>query len=122
MAAAQTATIQEHADTPPRAAKGLRLSQEIIVVALAAMLFAAFSLLLPNFASPENLLSLLRSVSVLGIAMALLVIGRGIDLSLIATMAISVGWTLSLIGAGHAPVSRSPAASGWRSWSASPTG
>src|SRR5262249_3781956 len=32
----------------------------------------------------------------LGVAMALVVIGRGIDLSLVATMAISVAWTLQL--------------------------
>jgi ribose transport system permease protein len=76
-------------------------TQERIVLCLALALFAGFSLLLSGFATQENLLSLVRSVSVLGIlglAMAVVVIGRGIDLSLVATMAISVAWTLALAG------------------------
>lgn len=76
-----------------------RLSQEIIVLLLAVALFAALSIFVSGFASAANLLSLVRGVSVLGIlgvAMALVVIGRGIDLSLVATMAISVAWTLAL--------------------------
>jgi ribose transport system permease protein len=76
------------------------LSQERIVFILAALLFAAFALFVDGFASAANLLSLVRGVSVLGIlgiGMALVVIGRGINLSLVATMAISVAWTLSLI-------------------------
>ena len=80
-----------------------RLSQEKIVFILAVLLFAAFSLFLPGFFTASNFLSLIRSVSVLGIlgiAMALAVIGRGIDLSLVALMAISVAWTLQLAGAG----------------------
>ncbi|MFT3821609.1 MAG: ABC transporter permease [Rubrivivax sp.] len=75
------------------------LSQERIVLLLALLLFAGFSLGLPGFAAHDNLLSLVRSVAVLGIlglAMAFVVIGRGIDLSLVAVMAISVAWTLAL--------------------------
>jgi ribose transport system permease protein len=74
-------------------------TQERIVLCLALLLFVGFSLFLSGFANQENLLSLVRSVSVLGIlglAMALVVIGRGIDLSLVSTMAISVAWTLAL--------------------------
>jgi ribose transport system permease protein len=79
------------------------LSQERIVLLLAVLLFAGFSLGLPGFAQHDNLLSLVRSVAVLGIlglAMAFVVIGRGIDLSLVAVMAISVAWTLALAGSG----------------------
>lgn len=95
------------APAPPRAARlhAGWLSQERIVLLLAVLLFAGFSLGLDGFASHDNLLSLVRSVSVLGIlglAMALVVIGRGIDLSLVAVMAISVAWTLALAGSGMA--------------------
>lgn len=78
-------------------------TQERIVLSLAVALFALFAAFLPGFATQDNILSLVRSVSVLGIlglAMALVVIGRGIDLSLVATMAISVAWTLALAGSG----------------------
>lgn len=79
-------------------------TQERIVLSLALVLFAYFSIFLSGFATHDNLFSLVRSVSVLGIlglAMALVVIGRGIDLSLVATMAISVAWTLALMGSGN---------------------
>ncbi len=61
------------------------------------LMFVAFAITLPNFLSYGNLITLIRSVSVLGIlaiAMAIVVIGRGIDLSLIAVMAISTAFTL----------------------------
>lgn len=82
---------------------GLSMTQEKIVFALAVALFAVFSFTLKDFASIDNLMGLLYNVSVLGVlglAMALVVIGRGIDLSLIATMAISVAWSLTLIRTG----------------------
>jgi len=66
-----------------------RPTQEEIVFLLAALMFCGFSLLLPGFLAVENLLSLVRSVSILGIlglGMALVVIGRGIDLAMVATM------------------------------------
>ncbi|MFA7437264.1 ABC transporter permease [Castellaniella sp.] len=74
-------------------------TQERIVFLLAVLLFAVFSATLPGFATVDNVLPLLRNVSVLGIlglAMALVIIGRGIDLSLVATMVIAVAWALSL--------------------------
>jgi len=80
-----------------------RLSQEQIVFGLAVALCIAFAVILPGFLTANNLLNLVRSVSILGIlgvAMGLVVIGRGIDLSLVATMAISVAWMLNLVGAG----------------------
>ncbi len=80
-----------------------RPTQEKIVFALAAALCIGFALFLPGFLTANNLLNLVRSVSilgVLGVAMALVVIGRGIDLSLVATMAISVGLTMQLLATG----------------------
>jgi len=82
-----------------------RLSQEQIVFGLAFILCVAFAIALPGFLAPNNLLNLVRSVSILGIlgvAMGLVVIGRGIDLSLVSVMAISVAWGLTLIAGGMA--------------------
>jgi len=62
-----------------------------------------FSLTLGGFLAANNILSLVRSVAVLcilGSGMLIVVLGRGIDLSLIATMAISVAWAMQLIGEG----------------------
>jgi ribose transport system permease protein len=80
-----------------------RLTQEQIVLALAVLLCIVFAVALPGFLTASNILNLVRSVSILGIlgvAMALVVIGRGIDLSLVAAMAVSVAWTLQLTAAG----------------------
>jgi ribose transport system permease protein len=80
-----------------------RLSQEQIVFGLALLLCIGFAVALPGFLTADNLLNLVRSVSILGIlgvAMGLVVIGRGIDLSLVALMAVSVAWTLQLITSG----------------------
>lgn len=80
-----------------------RLSQEQIVFGLAVLLCLGFAVALPGFLTTNNLLNLVRSVSILGIlgvAMGLVVIGRGIDLSLVALMAISVAWTLQMTADG----------------------
>jgi ribose transport system permease protein len=79
------------------------LNQEKIVFILTVLLFIAFSLTLHNFLDRDNVLSLVRSVAVLGIlglGMLIVVLGRGIDLSLVATMAISVAWSMQLINEG----------------------
>jgi len=76
------------------------LTQERIVLLFSLILLVAFALFLPGFLTADNLLSLVRSVSVvgiLGVAMGLVVIGRGIDLSLVALMAVSLAWTLQLV-------------------------
>src|ERR1700692_192680 len=74
---------------------GIRsIGQQGIVFAIFAALFAIFALVLPGFASTENMLTLLQNVAVLGIlglAMAIVVIGRGIDISLIAALAAPPG-------------------------------
>ena len=84
-----------------RALRGF--NQERIVFTLGAILFAVFALTLDGFLTPQNILTLLRSVAVLGVlglAMVIVVIGRGIDLSLVANMAISVAWAFQLANNG----------------------
>ena len=79
------------------------LTQEKIVLAIAAALFCVFSVFLKGFLSPGNLLTLLRGVStlgILGVGMALVVIGRGIDLSIVAIYAMSAAWALHLADGG----------------------
>ena len=76
------------------------LSQERIVLALAVALFVAASALLPGFFTTDNLVAIVRSVSVLGIlavGMGIVIIGRGIDLSAVAIMAMSVAWYLQML-------------------------
>lgn len=76
-----------------------RLDQEQIVFAIFCVILAVFSFSLPNFLATENLLNLVRSVAVLGmlgVGMAIVVVGRGIDLSIIAIMAICVAFALQL--------------------------
>jgi len=83
------------------------LTQEQIVFALSVLLFIAFGASVPGFLSPDNLLALVQNVAILGmmgIGMAIAIIGRGIDLSMVAIMAMSVAWTLSLAEAGHPPL------------------
>jgi len=79
-------------------------SQEGIVLALAVLAFVTFAALLPGFLAPGNLLVLVRSVSILGIlalGMALVVIARGIDVSMIAIMVVSVSWAFVITRAGY---------------------
>src|SRR5262249_17217549 len=79
------------------------LSQERIVLLLAVFLFLVASITLKGFFTPDNLVAIVRSVSVLGIlavGMAVVVIGRGIDLSAVAIMAMSVAWYLELLNSG----------------------
>src|SRR5581483_8659992 len=88
---------------------GLRqLNQERIIFDIAAALFVGFSILIPNFLTAGNILSLIQNVSILGIlgiGMAQAIIGRGIDLSIVAVMAMSVAWCLDLMTRGlNAPL------------------
>lgn len=79
------------------------LNQERIVFAIAVGIFVVAALTLPGFFTADNLVAIVRSVSVLGIlalGMAIIVIGRGIDLSMVAVMAMSVAWYLQMLGNG----------------------
>lgn len=83
----------------------IALTQERMVLGISFLLFVAFSLTLSGFLTLGNLFSLLQSVTILGIlgiGMAIVVISRGIDLSMVAVMVFSVGWTFALVGDGVA--------------------
>lgn len=76
------------------------LNQEGIVFAIAVGLFAAAAIGLPGFLTADNIVAIVRSVSVLGIlalGMAVVIIGR---LSAVAIMAMSVAWYLQLLNTG----------------------
>ena len=84
--------------------KPLRITQQGIVFSIFVVLFAGFAIFLPGFLTTSNMLTLLQNVAVLGIlglAMAIVVIGRGIDLSLIAALAVPPGVVLQLVQNGH---------------------
>ncbi|MAY88432.1 MAG: ABC transporter permease [Pseudooceanicola sp.] len=79
--------------------KGGSISQEQMVLIISAALFVIFSITLDSFLQVSNLVSLLQNVSILGIlaiGMAVVIIGRGIDLTMVAVMVFTVGWSFSL--------------------------
>src|SRR4029077_18626895 len=83
--------------------KGVSWNQEKIVLLIAIALFCVFSIFLKGFISPGNLIALVRGVStlgILGVGMAILVIGGGIDLAIVAIYAMSAAWTLHLANGG----------------------
>ena len=85
------------------ALRNVQFSQEKIVFVIAVLMFVVFSVTLKGFLNAGNIISLVQNVSilgVLGIGMALTIIGRGIDLSMVANMAISVAWVLYLANHG----------------------
>lgn len=74
-------------------------AREPLLLVVALLLAVVFSLTLPGFATTDNWLTLLKSVSVLGIlsvAAAIVIIGGGIDLSGVAVMIAGAGWLLQL--------------------------
>jgi len=80
-----------------------RFSQEAIVALIAGLLFLVFFTTQPAFRSANNLLSLLQNVSILGIlgvGMALSIIGRGIDLSIVTVMTMTPAWIFELVNGG----------------------
>ncbi len=82
----------------------LQLNQETIVLGIAVALFLAFAIFLPGFLSTGNILSLVQNVAILGIlaiGMAQAIIGRGIDLSMVATMVMTVAWSFSMVQSGE---------------------
>jgi len=81
-----------------------RWSQQVIVSALFVLLFIGLALALPGFRQVDNLLTLIQNVSILGIlglGMAVIVIGRGVDLSMIAALCIPPALLLQLVQDGH---------------------
>jgi ribose transport system permease protein len=80
-------------------------SQERIVLLTAAALFCLFSISLKGFLSAGNMVTLVRGVAtlgILGVGMAIVVIGRGVDLAIVTTYAMSAAWTLHLASLGVA--------------------
>src|SRR5580692_3690823 len=81
-----------------------RVTQQGIVFGIFALLFVGFALFLPGFSTPDTMIALLQNVAVLGIlslGMAIVIIGRGIDLSMIATLAVPPGLILQMVQNGH---------------------
>jgi ribose transport system permease protein len=86
-----------------RGKRRFSMSQQQIVLALSAFMFLAFATTLDGFLDSANILALVQSVSILGIlgvGMAVAVIGRGIDLAMVSVMSMSVAWVLSMLGQG----------------------
>ncbi len=71
----------------------------------AVALFCLFSIFLRGFLSAGNMVTLVRGVAtlgILGVGMAIVIIGRGIDLAIVTTYAMSAAWTLHLASLGVA--------------------
>ena len=83
--------------------KPIRVTQQTIVFAIFVAMTLGFALFLPGFAQVQNLLTLVQNVAILGIlglGMAVVVIGRGIDISMIAALAVPSGLLLQAVGNG----------------------
>jgi ribose transport system permease protein len=83
--------------------RSLAVNQEKIVFLTAIALFFLFSVFLNGFLTSGNLVTLVRGVStlgILGVGMAIVVIGRGVDLTIVAIYAMSAAWTLHLASLG----------------------
>jgi ribose transport system permease protein len=80
------------------------ISQQTIVFTIFVLMFIGFALFLPGFLTASNVLGLLQNVAILGIlglAMAIIVIGRGIDISMVAVLAVPAGLILQMVQDGH---------------------
>lgn len=88
-----------------RTGGGLRKpSQTAAVFALCIVVIAVFSLSLKGFLTVGNLFALARNISILGIlalGMAVVVIGRGLDLSQVASMAAATAIAILIMNAGY---------------------
>ena len=81
----------------------IKITQERVVVAFAVAVFLIFSIFLTGFLTASNLIGLVRNISVLGIlgvGMGIVIIGRGIDLSIVSILAISAAFFIELLNAG----------------------
>lgn len=76
----------------------------MVVTILSAVMAVSFAILLPPFLTVLNMVALLQNVAILGImslGMAVIVIGRGIDLSMVALMVVPSGLLLQLVQNGQ---------------------
>ena len=79
------------------AARKFKLSQEAVVVGISVLLFAVFSVVIDKFLTEGNIISLLKNVSILGtlaVGMGFVVVGRGIDLTMVAVMVVGVAFSI----------------------------
>lgn len=86
--------------------KSIVYTQEAIVFLIFLVAFTCFSVFLRGFFTFDNIGSLLQNVAILGIlglAMGLVVIGRGIDLAIVSIMAITMAWSINLMNLGYSP-------------------
>jgi ribose transport system permease protein len=87
-----------------KSASKIPVGQQTIVFVIFVLMFVGFSAFLPGFLSAGNMLGLLQNVAILGIlglGMAIIVIGRGIDISMVAVLAVPAGLILQLVQDGH---------------------
>jgi ribose transport system permease protein len=85
------------------ASGAFRVNQEGVVTVIALGLFVAFALFLDNFLTQGNILALLKNVSILGtlaVGMGFIVVGRGIDLTMVAVMVVGVAFSIWLSSLG----------------------
>ncbi|WP_244485114.1 ABC transporter permease [Bradyrhizobium tropiciagri] len=81
------------------------MTQTTAVLAMCAALIVVFSIFLNGFLTLGNLFALARNISILGIlalGMAVVVIGRGLDLSQVASFAASTAIAIILMNSGYA--------------------
>ena len=79
-------------------------SQQVVVSIISLLMAACFALFLPSFLTVLNMVALLQNVAILGImslGMAVIVIGRGIDLSMVALMVVPSGLMLQMVQNGQ---------------------
>src|SRR5665213_1516522 len=88
-----------------QAARLRRPSQTTAVLVMCVILIVIFSISLNGFLTLGNLFALARNISILGIlalGMAVVVIGRGLDLSQVASLAASTAIAIILMNSGYA--------------------
>ena len=86
-------------------ARAPKLTQTTAVLAMCAVLIVLFSIFLRGFLTLGNAFALARNISILGIlalGMAVVVIGRGLDLSQVASLAASTAIAIILMNSGYA--------------------
>ncbi len=86
------------------ASRSRKPSQTFAVLAMCAVLVVVFSVALKGFLTVGNLLALARNISILGtlaLGMAIVVIGRGLDLSQVASLAVSTAFAIIIMNAGY---------------------
>ncbi|MVT64728.1 ABC transporter permease [Bradyrhizobium pachyrhizi] len=85
--------------------RGAKLTQTTAVLVMCAVLIVIFSIFLKGFLTLGNVFALARNISILGIlalGMAVVVIGRGLDLSQVASFAASTAIAIILMNSGYA--------------------